>query len=407
MKVFKKISAFSISLFFAILICFFQTLSQSNQDEKYVDVKIKDGKLIYTVYKSAESKEIDLSDLEIWEQTPKEHPVNMSLSYDPEIQFKVQLLAKGLAKLKDGITYPDELLEAQNKAKQNGVGLWKDITTPQNSPSIQPKPTPEPPFIDLSWVMSKVISIAWYVLPLSGFLGLLTIIYKFIKRRKLFIVFIGLKSAGKSTVCDRLFYPEAKPKKCFSPEANKAPEIHEGNEPVYLKSYEVTQIGIDTAGGNVGEQVTEMLKKNSLIKKLFFKSSKYVWIIVLAPTDNHEVSKNSEDKDKQNDLFIREQLGSLRSEVGLLTGKKKSFLGRSRPLATPDYVMLCINKSDLFLESQNDEVGKKKLEELFKSHIAFIKDACAGKSKFNFRVVSACEGWDVHLVKRDIERGLF
>jgi len=403
MKIFKITTIF-VCVFFTITICF----SQSDRNEKYVDLEIKDGKLVYTVYKSVEVKAVDLSDLEIWEQTPTNNPVNVFVSNDPEIEFKVVMLKKGLAKLKDGIVHQDKLLNAQEEAKQRGTGLWKETKVQEKDTEKSTSGSSINSSESFNWLINKIISIAWYILPLSGLIGLITILFKFFKRRKLYIVLLGSRSSGKTTIFRRLFHPEDKPEECSSPKTTIKTQKKIANEQHNWGRYEVTPVYVDTAGGKFGEQASEMLKRDSLLKKFFFKSSKYVWVITLAPTDNSKVSKDSEDKDKKNEQFISEQFGYLSLPVAFLTGKTNSAFGKQSSLATPDLVMLCINKSDLFSNSPNDNEGKKKIEELFKKHITLIETTCKGGSfKFNCKIISACEGWDVHLVKRVIEKELY
>jgi hypothetical protein len=104
----------------------------------------------------------------------------------------------------------------------------------------------------------------------------------------------------------------------------------------------------------------------------------------------------------QND-YINRQHGYLSLPVGMLLARK---------VPKPRMVVVAIGKVDLFSEHDLMRVeggkARTRLDELFRPHLALVKDACSRAGvPFKVEYCSALEGWRTESIMRHIQDRLF
>ena len=363
----------------------------------YSDVEIKDGKLKYSVWTYKEARTLDLSDLELSSEALGNQPLRIVI-YGNVRKFKVILLKRGLAKLKDESSANAQLKSAQDYSRAKGIGLWKSVAA-ASDPS-KPKP---PPTIDWNAIWKSVsrfvAAYGGYAAAIGTIMAGIQLLRLYRKKRKLYLLFLGVRSSGKTTLFKRIFYPTERPSECDKPRTTLATTRERSKEQINWGDFVVTPEYIDTAGGKVGEQATEMLQRDDWLQRLI-RPSRYVWLIVLATT-NKNVSKNDTFDNKVDNGFIREQLGYLALPLGLLQAKDTH---------KPDMVFVCLSKFDLFSDADPDNesacTALRQIENLFVQHVNRIKEH-SNTIPVQVEICSACEGWRTHSIRDSIERKLY
>jgi len=196
----------------------------SNEPPKvyWVEKITPDGKLILHEYGVSSTQALEFPDLEIWkEKLGETDPFSLYLGSIPD--FRLKLLESGLARLKDEASASTKYVEAQNSARAAGYGMW-----PRPQPSTRPSPiaklTPTPlqaiptPSVEPTAVPIGEIVASWpwrfiakIVLVALGLIGLPAIGKVFLlwrRRHLVYLVFVGLKSTGKSWLWNRISDPD-------------------------------------------------------------------------------------------------------------------------------------------------------------------------------------------------------
>lgn len=411
-----------------------QARAQTSGALKYDSFELNAGKLTYKVFKQIEDHNVDLSGLVIWSEAPTTLYVSISEGEDPDSTVRLSLVRNGYATLKDSSTASDDYIKAQQYAKEQGNGIWKkelpkptpvnvnpptqgapvgSFPSPILTPTAKESPTSQPT-TGIPWSRLKDFVVFWggFGVLVAGLVGLTFFIVAFLNKRRLFLIMLGSRSSGKTTVYKRMFHPFSQPEECVTPRATIQTDKTVSSQSVNWGKYVVSPIYVDTAGGQYGEQINSLIKRDRIFRKLV-KPSRFVWIIVLATCQDSRITKAHADGDKLSSSFVSEQLGHLSLPLSILQSPKKPILSALMSLAgyswsNPDMVIACINKSDLYLQNQNDREGKLRLASFFNGHLGQIKQACSvSRTKFNSCIVSACEGWDTSQIRDLIERDIY
>jgi GTPase SAR1 family protein len=107
-----------------------QSLKNQTNQNKVIIRKIENNHIIYDTYflNVKSPKAIDISDLIIWDKISKQENSKKEVFnsyYDEGINYRIFLLEKGYAKLKKLELAQSEEIKAQNKAKDNYLGIWE------------------------------------------------------------------------------------------------------------------------------------------------------------------------------------------------------------------------------------------------------------------------------------------
>lgn len=385
-------------------------------DKMFRPFKLENNKLTIKEYVINNTKQIDLSSLEIFpNQSNDNFPFNYTYFSEPD--WILIYLNNGYAKLKNEYVASESYKNAQEKAKNKRVGMWSQILAKDNSPDIVPKQEPQPPqtHFDFSSAWKKLINITmqcggyikYFIAEWGGYaaaIGSLFALWKIFRiyrnRRKLILLFLGARSTGKTTLFKRMFFPADRPSECDEPTTSPKTITQIDLHKVNWGGFEVTPIYVDTAGGKPGEQTTEMLNKDRLLNRLF-RPSRHVWIIVLATTDK-QVSQDDTEESKIDHDFITEQLGYLYLPRGIL---------QATNTPKPDMIVICLSKFDLLSEyephSKFAVEAKIKINGIFNNHIERIKETAGEKIPVHIEAISACEGWRVREIRDAIEKQLY
>jgi hypothetical protein len=403
----SKTSSFLFLLIFLLQFgradCYGQTSSSTPEDKRASLFSLKkitpDGKLIVRRYDVNSTSEIDASDLEIWhDQVDKEDPLRI-FYWQPQPDWKLELLNRGYARLKDEGKAPANYLEAQALAKKSGLGLWAS-----QQPASKPSPTAESPtgLGDIAYVL------LWVVIAVTGWFGgsaCIQLVLAWWRRHQVPLILVGRPSTGKSWLCNRLIYPDIATSDL---QRIKRTEVSLKEKPRLKKPlgrYEVTPVYVDTPGGKAGDQVNRLIEEKGFFKWLrrVFIRTKSVWLIMLATTPETNVHEGSPEDRKVDLAYIEQQLGHLDLPVGMLSSERTP---------KPQMVITCIGKFDLFSSrdpnDSSSEAAKNKLRSIFLRHINRVEKECKDQGiPFQLVMCSALKGWGTNEIWRYVEKAVF
>lgn len=392
----------------------------------WVERITEDGTLILREYGLSSTQSLNFTDIEVWPKSLGKYDPFFSTYSGTPPDFKLKLLANGYARLRDENSAASEYVKAQNEAKAKGYGMWPKPAPPSASPGASnsaspehaktdpaPSPSVEPSSLDgVNRVIGVIQSWNWWNIlkgfgALIGIIGLAEIV-KLIRawrrRHKVPLVLVGLPSTGKTWLWESIADAEMS---ITEKEKIKRTEhtTKKATSKVPMGKYEIVREGIDTPGGQPGEQAASLLDGNRRFQRLrmLFVPQKRVWLIVLATTPDKRVHMGSPWEEKVNPLFVQEQLGYLNLPLGLL-GSKVTL--------KPQMVIICIGKFDLFANAKPTDTSTKseraQVEAIFKEHVSRISKECQDNGVKVERVVcSAKENWGVNDISRHIQKTLY
>jgi len=361
-----------------------------------------DGGLVLREYSSKSTRIINVPELEIWDKKLNTKD-SIGLIYWGEPDWKRVLLEKGLARIKNDASLTDGYSDIEKQAKNERNGMWAELMPPLPQPSK-------------GWIDKIIGFVGWQKYEqrlrnfkewLVGFLGLSTLValVKLIKtwekRRKVKLKLIGLSSTGKSYLWHRLLDPEITESELLKTLGHRKSDDarRKATRSKAMGRYEITPIYYDTPGSKPGVQTAVMLEGSRGFQWL----NKSIWMIMLATTPDHTISRSSPEEEKIDRDYISEQLGNLNSPVGLLASGK---------ISPPKMVIVCIGKFDLFADNHPADSSSRdiiaELEGLFRQHIMRVENECKAK-RIPSEVIfcSATKGWGTNDILRLIEKALF
>lgn len=386
----------------------------------WVESITSDGKLVLREYSVTTTHILEFPELEIWSNSlGKKDPFSMYMGTIPD--FKLKLLQSGIARLRDESSAPSQYADAQKFAKTHGYGMWPKTgpsprltatATPAAIASQPPAPSPTAqasPY-DLigeitSWNWDRIFRIFLIVLGLIGIAPLVKLFLLWRRRYQVPLIFVGLRSTGKSWLWNRISDPQI-----TEDELDKIPPTEAiikkkslGKKP--MGKYEIIPVYYDVAGGEAGQQATTLLEYNRRFWRLrrLLIPKKSVWLLMLATTQDKTVTINSPFDKKVEQPFISEQLGHLYLPLGVLS---------SKVTPKPNMVITCIGKFDLFAAANPNDTtardAKNQLEEIFRSHLSRVRQECQAMSVPTEVVYcSAKKAWGNENILRLIEKALY
>ncbi len=406
-----------IATLFSLVVLALPKVGHCQQDRRvdklFWAVNLNKNELTFKKYLINDTKKVDITDLELWPEMINTSNPFKKIYHENSPDWKLLLLTRGFAKIKDERTASTVYINAQRNAKKLRLGMWQGTSSDDNLNQTSQKAA------DLNQSSQKAADggpidygallkqIKGFIMEWGGYAAIITsliFIYNIIrvyrKRRKLFLLFLGARASGKTTLYKRMFQPSDRPEECDKPTTSPTTTRSTSPKIVPLGSYDVTPVYIDTAGGKPGEQASEMLYKESWFQRML-RPSRFVWIIILATTDKH-VCYSTPDEDKIDLNFISEQLGYLYLPRGIL---------QATDTPKPDLILLCISKFDLFSEHDPHTKfaleSKTKIMTIFAPHINRLKETVGGSIPVHFEIVSACEGWRVKEIRDVIEHHVY
>lgn len=272
------------------------------------------------------------------------------------------LLENGYAKIIDESIANQELLQKQNQAKENKLGIWATPTLP-NAPVHSGKEI-------IPSILSFIVDfykenwwIRWIIAPFISFSFIVSIIveiYKyFTKTKRIKVLFAGDKASGKTTLM----------------RAWKDPDLSEAEllKSVPTKSFSFERIIRDDMGNKrrtlsassldyPGDDNYNIL--NFLNKSIFKKYQKCYVVLILSPTPQN----NSNTYDEK---YILDQYYTVQ--------KLWTAIIKSKPHNKISKFILFINKNDLF-------INKSDLKQCFAKHSTILKDTCL-QAKVDFHLI--------------------
>jgi hypothetical protein len=335
-----------------------------------------------------EARALNYSDLSIWrKKLGVRDPTNIIYFSRPNL--KTVLLKEGLATLKDPASASADDRTAQLMAKLGKKGLWAEISLVPLRRAAPPKEKTKA--IGVEEIKSAIALWGGIAAVIATLIGIGRLVYKLTRRRKVPLLFLGVRGVGKTWLWSRMINPDISVEELNKIETSNEVRIRRASKPEPMGRYEVTPKYIDTPGGMPGQQVTELMGR------------KRVWIIILSPNSNKAVTIESREDLKVNSQYVAEQFGYLSLPLGLMASPKAK---------KPTLVILAISKVDLFStvdpSRREFEEAKKKLSRIFSRHIAAIKDECDRRGiPHQVEYCSALLGWRTESVLRHVKGALF
>lgn len=385
MKLFK--SNLSRYIFFLLIIILYSFNALAMADT-FIEIKsVYDGYLEYIKYENHGNVEkVTLSDLIIFKQYIKKEYPSYGTIYRNKPDFKLLLLQKGMAQLKNYEIAPTIYKNAQDEAKKQGAGGWpapapapakveikKDVKpTELNKPSTDNNLSSTKPgrsILDyLSYIISLIINVIvsfWKWIIILSALGISSFIFnKFysnilnkINERRIHVLLIGDEYAGKTALWLRLDDPSI-PQEKIKEISPSVKEEKVNIKPIPWGKLELIPDITDIAG-----------RTPSQIWDKFVKSSSHVVIFVLAPTIkqdrlSHDLKLDDDERD-----YVNIQFGLVK---GIIQGGLRSSVTKK-----PKVIIFFINKFDLFSDNSPDDTSTVNANsfynETFKTHIDISK----------------------------------
>lgn len=416
--------------------------------------QVNEGSVTYSIYKFVESKSVDISDLELAPGVIGTDPLNFIYWRMPD--YKLELLKKGLARLKDSANASQEYLDAEQKAKGEGLGMWyaSPTPTPTASPSSTPTTTSRPtatpsatiaspstatqptatrsltattrsaptrtltptPTLNSIQKLGRTITnmpwsdiVGWLAKLVLGIVGLIggADIIQWIDQRshrhRVLMTLMGEPSVGKTWLWTRLTDPDISEAELRKIKLSTVVNTAQATK-ITMGKFEIVPYLTDLPGTRPEKEIDTLLgqKKFRLLPPSLSRR-KEVWLILLSTTPDSQISYQSPAAQKVDQQYVSEQLGALKTPVGFI---------QARSTSKPQCVLLCISKFDLFSEQEpRDSTSKEaraNLELVFKNHIARVEKACHSQGiPFNVVHLSALTGAGTEDIRRYIEKALY
>ena len=268
------------------------------------------------------NEEINLSNLALYVGEKEEYVIKEKKKIYDDKAIRIFLLENGLAKLSDlGIAEDDEI-EAQDKAKKNNNGLWREGTD-ANKRSLHSI------FNTIYVALDHYIIIALVrIIMFIGIGGLFFRLYKWICKlirsiNRVDVVLMGGIASGKTTIIRRLKNPNMSAEKLQamvtstkSREVSRVEMVRSGGKSIHLHC-------IDNPGNDISAMLDETRKF-----KLTGSSKNVVVFIISFGADN-----------KIDNEYINQQM--MRASIMMQIIKKSKALSKNTP------VVVFFNKCDL------------------------------------------------------------
>lgn len=379
----------------------------SSQQTIFIE-EIQKDYLIYGTYQKKDTNRLDISDLIVSEDIiGKGNPLNTLYENKPD--FKKELLVRGVAQLKFPETAPIDYKAAQQKAKDGQLYIWRVETPPRQITQTQVEnqkprgPIPDGTLQGIGNIMWKVVA---FIVSL-GAVGWLFLRYvggslykKFWLQRRMRLLIIGHKSAGKTGLCMRIIDPNVPRQQILDLETTPG-KREERCEVIPIGRFEVHPILIDISGSKPSFVWDQFVHISIWDKLWHIKMSKLVLLLVLSPTmqkENNPANKVLDEK------FVYTQLGYVQAFIEGALGTKFT--------KKPQLLIIFLNKFDLFSKYPPDdsqsEITARDFGNMFFDHVECVTMA-ANKANIPYEIVkgSALEGWNCPRIKEIIQRKLY
>lgn len=367
--------------------------------------------LKYHVYRYAETKEISLENIQIWDKAPKRDlPTNFV--YYEELDLVQVLLSNGLASIRDESRAPANWLAAQRGARAQRIGMWAPPPPPMKAPAVATDTTstvtettstndledaPKEPSSNTNTLLDsarKLFTIALAALGgLFSFIGLkdlIIVLRSWFTRHRVYLIMIGEPSVGKSWTWARLNDPNIPVTRLR--EIKRTIGIQRAQLPQRMPfgRYELMPIFLDVGGDEPGPQLDLLTdhKRLRFLQRLVVPQ-KRLWIIHVSTTPRANIVFSSAVADKIDNAHIEQELGALRTVEGVLASKNAP---------KPEAVLLAIAKVDVFVEHDPNTADPTPaitdVLRLFERHADRIEKECKQRD-IPFRVVltSSLKNW--------------
>jgi hypothetical protein len=386
-------------LLFSALLLFFESFSaEAATPPQLIWARRLDsnGQLLVQTYGLSSTTSLSFSDLEFPPSIfNKNDP--LEIIYDDTPDWRIELLKRGLARLKNEALAAPNLRDAQESARVRGLGLWEKVSPTQTLDGQGESARAQPFF-----TRARIIEWIKFYGGLGAVFALLVVCLRFLlrllRKRRLYLILLGPQSTGKTWMWIRLQNPDISRHEFKKiQERSRGLEVKRSPTVEPLGRYEVQPVYIAVPGAAPGVHLMQMLRK-----RFWSPPAKYIWIITLATTPDSSVNCDSPEALKIDSNYIAEQLGYLSLPLSVLQAPR---------FPKPEMLIAIIAKFDLFSGQEPNHPASASavatLDAIFAPHIALLKEHCKKKIPFAVERCSALEGWRVDAVARHIKRSVF
>jgi GTPase SAR1 family protein len=312
---------------------------------------------------------------------------NFFLSADvADSKLRIDLLSWGYASIVDESKATDAEKQAEHSARAAHLGIWKSPSPPSQptdttvpSPSVGVKSTsswnlPSPEVI-LGWLWKALVTLATFSV-------IQFYVRKWRKERKVQLVLVGHKSAGKTCLLRRIVDGKVSKDVLLNMRPSTGVERVRAAKPVFRGKLEIWPEAIDVAGNAYGEIWDALLARN---KKAV------VAVLATDERNGNQAIYNIQKGEGVNSELMNIQFAWMQWLAGSLASNK---------VPKPTIMIIFINKFDMYSNfSSEDSAGrstKARLEAYFKKHIDVVQTtAKAANVKCEVFFGSAVQDWNI------------
>lgn len=372
-----------ILLFVVILLNF--TEAEAQRYKRGIVTKIENGKMFIDQYGFSRERIIDVSDLTLIDRIENKDEIFNTFYREP-LDFRILLLVKGYAKLKNEAKAESSELEAQNKARAKKIGVWrvqKKIQPPSKTKSTDSK--------GINW--NKLFGFLWNLVIVLGGFGILGWLakkaYKKVYiQRKFKLLIIGEPSTGKTALLYNLVDPNVSRDTILQLTESKAISRKQRNKVIPKGKFEIIPELADVPGSAFASVWDSLLGTYN-----------HALVMVVSPYRLNGVMdgtiKDQNIDSKVDQKYVDIQLGYVQAYIEGGIGAKST--------KKPKVVIMFISKFDLYSKLHpGDSASQKavqKIFDIFDEHIKSAKSA-AKKAGIRFETIigSSVEKWNTERV---------
>ena len=368
-----------------LVVCYISTYTYSQSSLNEI-IKIEGGTLTIQSYTETEIQKVDVSDFMISKDLIA-NPSKLGLYYSP-IDFRIILLKTGMAKIVDSSKIKPSEFDAQNQARDNMIGVWKQ------NPERKNEATGISEFLWNVFSLLNNWTVIAFVLGFFGFVffrDFFKALYRTIFiERKIRLLLAGDTAAGKTALKATLLNPIISKEEITRLRTSSKEERGKVEKTIIAGRYEIFPELIDTPGS----------QPETVFNTLFGKQ-KCILVFVVAPVKHYG---QEQDLIKWDTRFLDMQLGMIKIYMGAVA----SNMLKNKPLS----IILFINKFDLLSarhpEDSNSAAIKNDLLNYFKGHIEIVT-VNSNKRSIPCEIIigSTIEKWNTNNLLQKISNSVY
>jgi hypothetical protein len=248
-----------------------------------------DSSVVVTEFRPYSGRRTQVTDLVIWKRyIGIDDPLSCFFAEEPDV--RMELIVRGIARLRDTFDKTSAYAIAQSKARAEGIGLWPAPKPDTHTPVRAKTASDRTGHQTVPWGRIKELILFYGGLGtvIAAAAALIRWLSLLIRRRRLLLIFLGLQSAGKSWLWSRMINPEITHQELNAIPRSQVP-TKRAKRSLPMGRYEVTPLFHDLPGAKPEEHINALLGGKGFWARLFSRRRVTIWIIQLATTESSTV----------------------------------------------------------------------------------------------------------------------